>query len=96
MSKEQLIYQYSNPQKVRKLVDKFYGEDVPLYISTRASKKYMIQDPNGKMIHFGMWGAQDWTYHGNEHRRKMFKIRNAKWANDNKWSPAFMAYHLLW
>jgi hypothetical protein len=45
MSKEELIYKYSNPQSVRRLVDKYYGKDVPLYISSRATKKYMIQSP---------------------------------------------------
>lgn len=97
MSKEELIYKYSNPQTVRRLVDKYYGEDVPLYISSRATKKYMIQNPEtGKMIHFGMWGAQDATHHKNKDRIMMFRIRNAKWAKSDKWTPAFMAYHLLW
>jgi hypothetical protein len=96
MSKEELIYKYSNPQTVRRLVDKYYDEDVPLYISTRASKKYMIQSPEGKWIHFGMMGAEDFTKHKNIDRRNMFRIRNAKWAKADKWTPAFMAYHLLW
>jgi hypothetical protein len=97
MSKEELIYKYSNPEIVRKLVDKYYGEDVPLYISTRATKKYAIQNPQtGKMIHFGMWGASDFTGHKNIDRRNMFRIRNRKWAKANKWTPAYASYYLLW
>jgi hypothetical protein len=97
MSKEELIYKYSNPQTVRKLVDKFYGEDVPLYISSRSTKKYAIQNPEtGKMIHFGMWGAQDATHHKNKNRITMFRMRNAKWRLADRWSPAYASYFLLW
>jgi hypothetical protein len=97
MSKEELIYKYSNPQSVRRLVDKYYGEDVELYLSTRESKKYMIKNPETeKMIHFGQIGAEDFTKHKNINRRNMFRIRNAKWRLANKWSPAYMSYHLLW
>jgi len=97
MSKEELIWKYSNPETVRRLVDKYYGEDVPLYISTRATKKYMIQNPETeKMIHFGQFGAEDFTKHKNIDRRTMFRIRNHKWRSADKWSAAFMAYHLLW
>jgi hypothetical protein len=96
MSKEELIYKYSNPQTVRRLVDKYYGEDVPLYISTRATKKYMIQSPEGKWIHFGQWGASDFTGHKNIDRRNMFRLRNAKWAKSDKWTASFASYFLLW
>lgn len=96
MSKEELIWKYSNPETVRILVDKYYGKDVELYLSTRESKKYMIKNPEGKWIHFGQWGAEDATHHKNKDRITMFRIRNHKWRTADKWSPAFMAYHLLW
>jgi hypothetical protein len=96
MSKEELIWKYSNPLEVRKQVDKIYGKDVDLYLSTRASKKYMIQSPKGKWIHFGQWGAEDATHHKNKDRITMFRIRNAKWRLAEKWSPAYASYFLLW
>ncbi len=96
MSKEELIYKYSNPEIVRKLVDKYYSKEVPLYISTRASKKYMIQSPEGKWIHFGMWGSEDATKHKNKDRITMFRIRNAKWRTADKWTPAHLSYWTLW
>jgi hypothetical protein len=97
MSKEELIWKYSNPLEVRKQVDKIYGNDVDLYLSTRASKKYMIPNPQtGKMIHFGQWGSEDATHHKNKDRITMFRIRNAKWRLADQWSPAYASYFLLW
>jgi hypothetical protein len=97
MSKEELIWKYSNPKTVRRLVDKYYGEDVELYLSTRENKKYMIQNPEtGKMIHFGQIGAEDFTKHKNIDRRRMFRLRNAKWAKSDKWTASFASYFLLW
>ncbi len=96
MSKEELIWKYSNPETVRRLVDKYYGKDVELYLSTRDSKKYMIKNLEGKWIHFGMMGAEDFTKHKNIDRRNMFRIRNHKWRTANKWSASFLSYHLLW
>ena len=57
------IYDYSNPQIVRKMADYYLGTDVPLYLSTHKNKKYMVQNPQGVWIHFGQYGMQDYTKH---------------------------------
>ena len=75
---------------------KFYGEDVDLYFSSKKDKKFMVQDPNGKWIHFGQKGFQDWHSHKDPIRRERFRNRNKKWANSEKWTPAHLAYYVLW
>lgn len=93
------IYDYSNPQRVRQLVDKYYSKDTPLMFSTRKDKKYMILNPHtNKWIHFGTMKPpmEDYTKHQNERRRELFRLRNHKWSHADKWSAAYMSYWLLW
>ena len=90
------VERYTNPQIVRKNVDKHLGKDVPLYYSTHMDKKYMIKDPHGKWVHFGQYGYTDFSRHQNIKRRELFRKRNAKWAMSPKWSAAWLSYHLLW
>jgi len=79
------------------LGDKYNGEEVPLDISTRKGKKYMIQVPNGrKKIHFGDLSSADYTKHKDEKRLRDFQKRNVKWKNYPTFTPAWMSYHLLW
>jgi hypothetical protein len=47
------INKVSNPDKVKVNLEKYYGKDVEIYLSTRKGKKYMIVSPDGKKIHFG-------------------------------------------
>lgn len=75
---------------------KFYGKDVELYESSRKDKKFMVQDPNGKWVHFGQKGYEDWHSHKDPIRRERFRNRNKKWANAEKWTPAHLAYYVLW
>lgn len=96
VSKEEEMLKYSNPVIVRQLGDKYLGKDTPIYYSSRADKKYMVQSPEGKFIHFGQYGMEDWTRHRNEQRRQAFRTRNKRWANSPKWSASFLSYHLLW
>jgi hypothetical protein len=56
----------------------------------------MVQDPNGKWIHFGAISYQDYTKHKDQERRERFRKRNHKWANAKIYSPAYLSYHLLW
>ena len=51
---------------------------------------------NDKWIHFGDSRYADFTGHGDERRRELFRMRNAKWATANKGSAAFLSYYLLW
>lgn len=96
MDKEQELLKYSDPEKVSRAVRKYLGKDVELYISSRKNKKYMVQSPDGKWIHFGLFGAEDWSRHQDPIRRENFRRRNAKWATAPKWSPAFISYWTLW
>jgi hypothetical protein len=56
----------------------------------------MIKDPNNKWIHFGQMFYEDFTKHNDQKRRENFLKRNYKWKNAPKYSPAYLAYHLLW
>lgn len=97
MTKEEDIKLYSNPDKVYKDAKKLYGKDIEFDISIRKDKKYMIKIPNtNKWVHFGQMNYEDYTKHKDIERRNKFRIRNHKWANADIYSPAYMAYHLLW
>ncbi len=96
MNKAELVKKYSNPKKVKQLAKKYVGNDVNIVYSTRENKKYMVEDPTGKWIHFGQLPYEDFTKHQDEERRDNFKKRNAKWAKQPKWTAGWLAYHLLW
>jgi hypothetical protein len=88
---------YSNPQEVLRKTRKYFGKNTELYLSTRKNKKYMILNPNtNKMVHFGQIGYEDFTKHKDKKRRDAFKKRNAKWANADKYTSAYMSFVLLW
>ena len=96
MNKEEEIKKYSNPIEALKKIKKLLGEDVKLFISTRKNKKYMVENPSGQMVHFGFFGMEDYLKHKNKLRRDRFRIRNKKWAMADKWTPAWLSYHILW
>ena len=87
------IKKFSNPTEVMAKGKKL-GLDV--MISTRKGKKYMIIDPDGKVIHFGAMGYGDYTFHKDDKRRDNFLKRNNKWKDADPYSPAFLSYYLLW
>ncbi len=94
----QLIF-YSNPIQVLKNAKKYLNND-DVYLSTRKDKKYMIQRPDKKWIHFGQMGYEDFTKHQDEERRKRYlaratKIKNGNWKDD-PYSSNNLAIHLLW
>ena len=87
------LSEWSNIKAVQKLADKYdVGKVIP---STNKGKKYKVQSPSGKFIHFGAYGMEDFTKHRDEDRRKKFLQRNKKWASADKWTPAWLSYHLL-
>ena len=92
MSKIDELKKYSNYEQV-KINGKKYNLDI--LISTRKDKKYMIIH-NNKKIHFGEMGYEDLTKHLDSHRAELFKKRNAKWADAEKFSPAWLSYYILW
>jgi len=97
LSKNDLLYKYSNPHDVQQKAFQLYGKDAIIYKSTNKNKKYMIYDNvNKKFIHFGEIGYEDYTKHKNEQRLKNFRVRNKKWKTQPKYSPAYLSYYLLW
>ena len=93
------LRKWSNPEEVRRKANKYLGKDIPIYISNKKGKKYMVQNPDGKWIHFGQLGFQDYTKHQDEERRKRYLARATKikgnWKND-KYSPNSLSISLLW
>ena len=88
------LSQWSDIKQVQRLADEYgVGEVKP---STNKGKKYMVMSPIGKPIHFGAYGMEDFTKHKDEERRQAFQKRNAKWAQAEKWTPAWLSYYLLW
>ena len=53
--------EFSNIQEVQRVANNYkLGKIFP---SNRKNKKYMIRNPDGKMIHFGASGYADYTAH---------------------------------
>lgn len=90
------LTEYSDPNQVLRLARRYVGKDVVIQPSTRAGKKYMIQKPDGKWVHFGAMGYEDFTKHRDLNRRRLFHTRNKRWATADKWSPAYLSFYLLW
>jgi hypothetical protein len=94
-----LLKEFSNPKIAQEKAFKYLGKDGTLLVSSRKDKKYMVQKPDGKFVHFGQMGYQDHTKHQNEikknnyiHRAKNIK---GKWRED-KYSPNNLAMNILW
>ena len=99
MSKKNTIRKYSNPHTVYSLASKYLGKTAKIGLSTKKDKKYMVTRPDGKVVHFGQMGYEDFTKHKNKTRRKNYLARSTKikgnWKKD-KYSPNNLAIHLLW
>jgi len=94
MDKLEEVKKYSDPSKVQKK-----GKEMGLavFLSNNKKKKYAIYHPDtDKIISFGAMGYEDYTKTGDEDRRKAFHKRNHKWLYADKYSPAWLAFHLLW
>jgi hypothetical protein len=92
MNKLEELKKWSNPEEVIKRGKKY---NMNIEISNRKDKKYMLLH-NGKYIHFGQMNYKDFTLTNDENKRRLFKLRNARWANADKYSAAFLSYNLLW
>jgi hypothetical protein len=90
---------YSNPIEVYRRAKKYIGKTAKIGLSTKKEKKYMVTTPNGRVIHFGQMGYEDYTKHKNKTRRKNYLIRSSKikgnWKKD-KYSPNNLSRILLW
>jgi Uma2 family endonuclease len=93
------ILNVSNPIKVRENANTYLGKNIPLYLSTKKDKKYMVRDPDGKLIHFGSILYEDFTRHEDETRKQNYLKRTANikgdWK-DNKYSANNLARNILW
>ena len=87
------INKYSNSSIVMKKAKELHLN--PIQLSSRKDKKYMVSDAK-KLIHFGQMGYEDYTKHHDEKRRELFRKRNHKWKDAEKYSPAWLSYYLLW
>jgi len=99
MTKYDELIKYSNPQRVYKNVKEYFGKDVKIYISNKPTKKYMLQDPTGKWVHFGQMGFQDFTKHNDKERQYRYLRRSMGIKGDwykNPYSPNMLAMNLLW
>lgn len=93
-NKSDKIWTVSDPNIVQQQANKYYNNLV-VYKSDKPKKKYFIIH-NNKKIYFGSIDHQDYTHHKNLTRLNNFKKRNASWARSPKYSPAHLAYYLLW
>ena len=90
------INKVSNPDKVKVNLEKYYGKDVEIYLSTRKANKYMVVSPENKKVHFGSILYEDYTKHLDKKRQKSFFNRNHKWKDAKPYTPANLSYYLLW
>jgi len=93
------ISRYSNPTEVYRRARKYLGKTAKIGLSTRKEKKYMVITPDGKIVHFGQMGYEDFTKHKNKTRRKNYLTRATRIKGDwkeNKYSANNLAIHLLW
>lgn len=67
-----------------------------VYLSTKAGKKYTVEY-DGKKIHFGASGYQDYTIHKDNTRKERYIMRHQareNWSNPK--TPGFWSRWLLW
>jgi len=97
--KKERLEKYSDPTQVFKKAREYLGKDVIIEISGRKDKKYMVKTPEGKWVHFGQMGYEDFTKHKNLKRRQNYLTRSTNIKGDwkkNKYSPNNLSIHILW
>ena len=93
------IWKYSNPLIAQKQAYKYLGKDADIFRSYKKDKKYMILDPNNKIIHFGQMGYEDYTKHKDPIRQQSYLKRTANMRGnwkDNKYSANSLSRNVLW
>jgi len=94
------LMKISNPAKVLKNAIKYFNNpNVKIYVSSKKDKKYMIIGLNGKAIHFGQIGYEDYTKHNDLNRRNAYLARATKIKGnraDDPYSPNSLSINLLW
>jgi hypothetical protein len=95
VDKNNEIWKYSNPLKLRQIANEKGFKNTEIFLSDKPTKKYMIFH-NNKPMYFGQMGFEDYTKHNDELRQQRFLNRNKKWKTFQKYTPAYLSYHLLW
>jgi hypothetical protein len=90
----------SDYKKVYKNWLKYRGDDdAEIYLSEKKDKKFCVVAPDGKTVHFGQKGYDDFTKHQDEARRDNYLARatgiRGNWRN-NKYCANSLAINLLW
>ncbi len=98
--KLKVLQNYSDLKKVQKNANKYFKDDVTVYVSTNKNKKYMVKNPtNNKYVHFGELGFEDFTKHKDKKRQNDYLSRATKikgnWKS-NRFSPNNLSINLLW
>lgn len=98
MTKYDELVKYSDPARVVRNARNYLGPNVPIFLSDKVQKKYMVLH-NGKYVHFGEMGYQDYTRHLDKARRDRYLKRamaiKGNWYQD-PYSPNSLAINLLW
>jgi hypothetical protein len=98
-TKKTEILKYSDPKKAIKNAIQYLKNNIVFSLSTKKTKKYMVQRPDGKWIHFGEMGYEDFTKHQDEKRRDNYLKRTANMKGnwkDDKYSANNLARNILW
>lgn len=98
-NKKTEILKYSDPKKAITNAIKYLKDNIVFGLSTKKTKKYMVQNPDGKWIHFGEMGYEDFTKHQDEKRRQNYLKRTANMKGnwkDDKYSANNLARNILW
>lgn len=94
-----MIKNFSNPKEAQRKAKKYLGKNTELFLSTRKDKKYMVQSPDNKFVHFGAMGYSDFTKTKDKEKQNAYLKRATKikgnWKG-NKYSPNNLAIHILW
>ena len=99
MTKAREIMKYSNPTEVYRRASKYLGKTVKIGLSPKRDKKYRVITPDGRTVHFGQMGYEDYTRHGNKTRRKNYLTRSGKIRGDwkrNPYSANNLSRKILW
>jgi hypothetical protein len=93
------LTKWSNPYISQDKAFKYLGKKAVLYPSNKKDKKYMIQRPDGKWVHFGQLGYEDFTKHQDPVRRQKYLTRTANmrgnWKSD-PYSANNLSRNILW
>ena len=97
--KSDSIWTYSNPHVVQRQARIVFGRKAIIFRSNTKTKKYFIIDHDGKKVHFGAMGMEDYTRHHDDKRRDNYLKRSAgikgNWSN-NPYSANNLSRKLLW